>query len=198
MRGRYGPFGGFGAFGGAWDDMEREWFGRGPGGGHGPGRRVDRGDVRLLILSVLKDGPKHGYEIIREIEKRAQGAYVPSPGAVYPTLQMLEDMGYVRSELRQERRVYELTDEGRAYLAQNEESASQAWERFEGFPWRGMFPGFGTQEQRDLQAEMVEVARAMFGGGRIFRADAQTLGRVRDALRRARQEIDAAFSTKTL
>lgn len=197
MRGRYGPFGGFGIFGG-WDEVEREELRFRPGGGRAFGRRVDRGDVKLLILSVLKDGPKHGYEIIREIEKRAQGAYVPSAGAVYPTLQMLEDMGYVRSELRDERRVYALTEAGREYLAQNEDSANQAWERFEGFPWRGMFPGFGTQEQRDLQAEMVELARAMFAGGRVFRADAQTLIRVRDAIRRARQEVDAAFETKTL
>ncbi len=190
MRGRSGPFGGFG--GGAWGEAWEDWARSGPWGGRGPGRRVDRGDVKYLILSVLKDGPKHGYEIIREIERRAQGAYVPSPGTVYPTLQMLEDMGYVRSQERDERRVYEITDAGLKYLAENQQSASDAWEQFQGHPWRFDF-AFGTEEQRQLQGDLVDLARSLFQGGRIFRADEKTLARVREAVRAARQQIDAAF-----
>ncbi len=194
MPGRFGAFGPFGAFGAGAGGEWEEWIRSGPWGRHrGPGRRVDRGDVQFLILSVLADGPKHGYEIIREIESRVQGAYTPSPGTIYPTLQMLEDMGYVRSEVRAERRVYELTDAGRAYLDEQKEAASEAWEQFQGHPWRGVFPGLGTEEQRQLQAELMELARALFAGGRIFRADAQTLGKVREAVKAARQQVDAAF-----
>jgi DNA-binding PadR family transcriptional regulator len=148
--------------------------------------------VKYLILSVLEEGPKHGYEIIREVERRAQGAYVPSPGTVYPTLQMLEDMGLVRSVAREERRVYELTDAGRQYLSEHQEEARQAWTQFERQPW-GMFGGLGTEEQRQLQTELVELARALFAGGKVFRADAARLVKVRDALRAAREQVEAAF-----
>jgi len=194
MRGRFGPFGAFGAFGGAWDEAWEEWLRSGPWRGRGPGRRVDRGDVKYLILSVLKDGPKHGYEIIREIESRSQGAYTPSPGTIYPTLQMLEDIGYVRSQTRDERRVYELTESGRVYLEQNQGAASEAWQQFHGHHWRGIFHGLGGEEQRQLQTELMELARALFAGGRIFRADAKTLARVREAIQTARQQVDAAFA----
>ncbi len=190
MRARFGPFGPFGPVGEAWGEAWAD-FGR-PGPGGRWGRRVDRGDVKYLILSVLKDGPKHGYEIIREIERRAQGSYAPSPGTVYPTLQMLEDMGHVRSEVRDERRVYTLTDAGRAYLDEHQESASGAWERFRGPDWPG-FPGFGGEAQRELQREVVDLARALFARGRIFQADEKTLGKVREAIRTARQQVEAAF-----
>ncbi len=194
--GRHGPFNWWADFGGAFG----EWPGRGgpfrgPGGpfrGPGFGPRVDRGDVKYLILSVLEDGPKHGYEIIREVERRAQGAYAPSPGTVYPTLQMLEDMGLVRSLAREERRVYELTDEGRRYLAEHRDEARDAWARFEHQPW-SMFAGMSSDEGRQVQAELAELARTLFAQGRLFRADAARLARVRDALKAAREQIDAAF-----
>lgn len=193
MRGRFGAFEGFGPFGDpkAW----QEWFQSGPwmGGGRWAGRRVDRGDVKFLILSVLDDGPKHGYEVIREIEQRTQGAYVPSAGTVYPTLQMLEDVGHVRSELKDERRVYELTEAGRAYLKENGESTSQAWEQFQGRPWRGPFAGGFAAEQHELHEEIRGLMRAIFAEGRIYRADAKTAAQVREALRAARQQVDAAF-----
>ncbi len=192
--GRHGPFDWWADFGGAFG----EWPGRGgpfrgPGGPfRGPGPRVDRGDVKYLILSVLEDGPKHGYEIIREVERRAQGAYAPSPGTVYPTLQMLEDMGLVRSLAREERRVYELTDEGRKYLPEHRGEAQEAWARFEHQPW-AMFAGLTSEEGRQVQAELAELARSLFVQGRLFRADAARLGKIRDALKTAREQIDAAF-----
>ncbi len=180
-RGRFGRFGGFEGFG--------QW------GGNATGRRVDRGDVKLLILTVLRDGPKHGYEIMRAIEQRTESAYTPSAGTIYPTLQMLEDMGYVKAQEANERKVYEITDAGRVYLDENQGSARDAWAQFEGRPWRGIFgAGPGTDEQRQLREEMMELARSLFAGGRIFRANAATLIRVRDTLRTARQQIDAAFA----
>ncbi len=166
----------------------------GPWGG-GPGRRVDRGDVKFLILSALEDGPKHGYEIIREIEKRSQVAYSPSPGTVYPTLQMLDDLGQVRSQEVDGKRVYELTDAGRAYLAEHKSDAQQAWGQFREQPWSGMFHGFGNDEQRQLRGELFELARALFAGGRIFHADEKTVAKVREVIRNARQQIDAVFTT---
>src|SRR5262245_1413713 len=96
-RGRGFPFEAFGA----------EWReGWGPFGARGgPGPRVDRGDVKLLVLSVLRDGPRHGYEVMRAIEQRTGSAYSPSPGVIYPTLQLLDDLGHVRSTEGGERKV---------------------------------------------------------------------------------------------
>jgi len=84
------------------------------GPGHfGAGRRAGRGDIRAAILALLVEEPKHGYQIIREIADRSEGAWTPSPGSVYPTLQQLTDEGLVRSQEQDGKRVYELTDEGR-------------------------------------------------------------------------------------
>jgi len=190
QRGRFG--GRFGPFGG-WEEVWREWTQGSPWAG-GPGRRVDRGDVKFLILSALADGKKHGYEIIREIERRSEVSYAPSPGTVYPTLQMLEDLGQVRSQEVDGKRVYELTEAGRAYLAEHQDDARQAWGQFRHHPWGGMFPGFGNEDQRQLRGELIELARALFAGGRIFRADAKTVANVRDIIRNARQQVDAVFT----
>ncbi|GAA3308391.1 hypothetical protein GCM10020295_70300 [Streptomyces cinereospinus] len=84
-----GPGGGFGGFG------PGPWGGRGRGGPRG---RARRGDVRASILALLKDRPMHGYEMIQEIAERSGGAWKPSPGSVYPTLQLLEDEGLIASE----------------------------------------------------------------------------------------------------
>src|SRR5262245_44023429 len=85
------------------------------GPGHfGAGRRAGRGDIRAAILALLAEEPKHGYQIIREIADRSEGAWTPSPGSVYPTLQQLTDEGLVRSSETDGKRVYELTDQGRA------------------------------------------------------------------------------------
>ena len=100
----------------------REHFGRGGPffGGRGDpffggGRRAGRGDIRAAILALLAEEPMHGYQIIRELSERTGGAWTPSPGSVYPTLQQLEDEDLVREQKSESgRRVYALTDAGRA------------------------------------------------------------------------------------
>jgi DNA-binding PadR family transcriptional regulator len=98
-------------------------FGRGPfgRGGHGRGGRVfDQGNLKYVVLQLLAEKPRHGYEVIKAIEERFGGTYSPSPGTVYPTLAMLEDMGYAKVTLEEGgKKVYEITDEGRAHLAEN-------------------------------------------------------------------------------
>ncbi|QYG95169.1 helix-turn-helix transcriptional regulator [Iamia sp. SCSIO 61187] len=86
----------------------------GPGGSRGGNRRARRGDVRAAILALLTERPMHGYEIIGELEQRTEGAWRPSPGSVYPTLQMLEEEGLVTPDETEGRRRFALTDEGRA------------------------------------------------------------------------------------
>jgi len=90
----------------------------GPGGGRGrggPRGRARRGDVRASILALLKDRPMHGYEMIQEIAERTQNLWRPSPGSVYPTLQLLVDEGLtVATESEGSKKLFELTDDGRA------------------------------------------------------------------------------------
>jgi len=115
-----GPFGP-GPFGGG--------FG-GPGGPgmHRGGRRRGRGDVRTAILLLLAEEPRNGYQIMQELEQRSGGIWRPSPGSVYPALQLLADEGLVTSEARGGGNVFDLTDAGRAHLAEQHESATPPWE----------------------------------------------------------------------
>ncbi len=115
--GRHGAWhGGFGpGFGGP-------MFGRGP--------KVGRGDVRAAVLALLVEEPMHGYQIITELTDRSGGVWRPSPGSVYPTLQVLEDQGLVTADRSEGRRVFRLTDEGRAEAAAAEGPAP--WEDMAG------------------------------------------------------------------
>jgi DNA-binding PadR family transcriptional regulator len=104
-------FGGFGP--GPFGPPHGGPFGpRGRGGRHGG--RARRGDVRASLLALLKERPMHGYEMIREIAERSGGSWRPSPGSVYPTLQMLEEEGLISSQESGGKRLFELTEEGRA------------------------------------------------------------------------------------
>lgn len=121
-------------------------FGEGPGswggpphGGHGGpdgigGRhreRLERGLLRYIILDILKDGPRHGYEVIKQLEEKTGGQYAPSPGTLYPTLQYLDDLGLVRADQETERKTYHLTDAGRSELEGHAELVKHFWTRFD-------------------------------------------------------------------
>jgi DNA-binding PadR family transcriptional regulator len=94
-------------------------------GGHG-GPRVGKGDVRAAALLLLDERPLHGYQIIQLIAERSNGIWRPSAGSVYPALQLLEDEAFVRSEPEEGRRVYHLTDAGRAYVEERREELTAA------------------------------------------------------------------------
>ncbi len=114
--------------------------GRGGWGGWGGGRRGrDRkrmfsgGELRLVLLKLIVDQPRHGYELIKAIEDMTGGEYAPSPGVVYPTLTMLEDMGLIaEKKSKDSKKVFEATDEGRAHLDENPEEVDELIERLEG------------------------------------------------------------------
>ena len=111
--------------GGAGDDVRRGRGHHGPGGrggrgGGGRGRgRAQRGDVRTAILLLLHDQPMHGYQLMQAISDRTQGAWRPSPGAVYPTIDQLEDEGLATIHAEGGRRLVTLTSEGHAYVAEH-------------------------------------------------------------------------------
>ena len=87
------------------------------------GKMLADGDLRLIVLVLLEDGPRHGYDIIKALEERSSGVYSPSPGVVYPTLTYLEEAGYATASADGNKRVYSITDAGRAYLKDNREAA---------------------------------------------------------------------------
>lgn len=106
------------------------WGGMGPGFGR-RGRFFEFGEVRLAILSLLSEGPKHGYQLMKEMKERSGGMYRASAGSVYPTLQQLEDEGLITSERVDGRRVYSLTEAGRKELESDPESVRRIWDRAE-------------------------------------------------------------------
>jgi DNA-binding PadR family transcriptional regulator len=87
------------------------------------GTSFHKGDLKYVILDLLKDKPRHGYDIIRELEELSYGFYKPSPGVIYPTLQMLEEMGYASSTEQEGKRVYSITEEGLKFLANQSDIA---------------------------------------------------------------------------
>jgi DNA-binding PadR family transcriptional regulator len=108
----------FDRFGG--DDIFSDDMGRRHGGHRGGGRMLGHGDLKLLLLGLIEQQPRHGYELIRIIEEMFHGRYSPSPGAIYPTLTMLEEMGHAQAEAETGgRKLYSITDAGRAYLNEN-------------------------------------------------------------------------------
>jgi DNA-binding PadR family transcriptional regulator len=101
----------------------RGWDEDGPGFGRGGGRRrmFDGGELRLVLLKLIADKPRHGYDLIRAIEERTGGAYAPSPGIVYPTLTLLSEMGLIDEQLTEgARKQFAVTPEGSAHLAEHD------------------------------------------------------------------------------
>ena len=120
-QGRWGPFQfDFGDEGGNW------------GGRRGRGRRrvFGSGELRLVLLKLIADEPRHGYDLIRAIEELTGGEYAPSPGVVYPTLTLLQDMGFIEeSPVEGARKPFQVTDEGRAHLEEKSDEVEELMER---------------------------------------------------------------------
>ncbi|MFE6158206.1 PadR family transcriptional regulator [Streptomyces sp. NPDC056486] len=164
--GPFGPgFGGPGGPGGPW--------GGGRGGRGGPRGRARRGDVRASILALLKDRPMHGYEMIQEIAERSGGAWKPSPGSVYPTLQLLEDEGLISSASEGGKKLFSLTEAG---VTAADEGPDAPWEEAgRGVDWDtlneirqagfGLMEAFGqvwktgSKEQREKAVTVINDAR---------------------------------------
>ena len=102
---------------GHWHDRGE---GRGGFRGRGGGRIFDHGELRLVVLALMAERPRHGYEVIKAIEERVGGSYSPSPGVIYPTLTMLEELGHATVQEAGGKKLYAITEEGRAYLAANQ------------------------------------------------------------------------------
>ncbi len=156
-------------------------FGRGIRGE----RFFHRGGFKFLILDLLKDKPRYGYEIIRELEEKFHGFYAPSPGIVYPTLQWLEEMEYVTSSHQENKKIYTITDAGRKYLEDQKSVMDEVRSQ-----WRENWSRFSSEARDELQEvrrKMAELGRLM--AQRARNLNAENLRRVREILGKAYDEI---------
>lgn len=196
-RGRPHPHHGEGRADGRGGRGERGWRGiergiergeRGEGGRHS----ARRGEARYILLDVLRDGPKHGYEIIKAIEERSSGQYAPSPGTVYPTLQYLADQGHIRVSEEGERRAYELTDAGKAELAARADDIRAFWSRFAAEE----IAEASRHEVDFLQEALEDLHRTVWRGLReaIGRGDRDTLRGVRQLVEQCRSDVRILIS----
>ena len=154
---------------------------------HGPGdvgfgrrRRMRRGDVRAAILLLLGEEPRNGYQVMQELEQRSEGAWRPSPGSVYPALQLLADEGLVRSEAREGGNVFELTDAGRKHLDEHRERLGTPWEQ------AGADVPEGVRELGGVLGQVAIAARQVMQAGTVAQAKeaSQVLADARRALYR--------------
>lgn len=193
-----------------WDkhcwDRERSWAGRSWGwkadtdfgplffgiSGHRGhkrgGRMFEQGDLKLVILRLLEEKPRHGYEIIKSLEDSLHGWYTPSPGTIYPTLQLLEDQGLVRGVETDGRRIYHLTPEGERYLEQHKSVLDDIAERL-----RDAVHDVAGGAMGELHTAFASVARATYP--RVFKtgADHPALPRITQLLKQTAVDIEQAW-----
>jgi DNA-binding PadR family transcriptional regulator len=174
--------------------MNRGWRPSGAWGGwaaFGPfaGRRrfFESGEVRLAILSLLQEGPKHGYELIKQFEVRSGGLYRASAGTIYPTLQLLEDEGLVLAETVDGKKVYRITAEGEAELERESETVDQIWGRAERWEEWSQWMGPQAVAIAGPLAHLVKSAlRALHGA----EESPERQAKLREILDRARRELE--------
>jgi len=198
--------------------MARRWgfgpgFGFGPGGPGGPGPRMfGHGHLKYVLLDLLQERPKHGYELMKDLEQRTGGFYSPSAGAIYPTLQLLEDREWVTSQTADGKKVYTITDAGRAALKEHQERRGGPEPDAFGGPrhgphhghgpgHRGPFPGpWGREARPELHAlrrEAMEVVRLTRAAVLATGGDPERLARLRGIVEHARDELNAFLGQPT-
>lgn len=167
----------------------RGW-GRGPG--HGQRERFfERGAIRFVLLGLLKEGPMHGYEMIRRLEERSGGRYAPSPGVIYPTLQSLEDEGLVTVVSEGGKKVYTITDSGKAAVEQGPRPFGP--ER-----WRGGAEKWeGDLRLRVLRNDIADVVSLLRLGEQAVARSPELLPRLRSVLTDARSALSDLLYSET-
>ncbi|MBZ8135398.1 PadR family transcriptional regulator [Afifella sp. IM 167] len=183
-------------FGGEWGaEWAARWaegrLGRGHGGGHGRGGRgvLTAGDLRLVLLKLISDEPRHGYDLIRAIEELTGGNYTPSPGMIYPALSVLQDMSFI-DEMESEgtRRAFAVTDQGRAELAANEAEVAALFERLAGLANVG-----GDAHMRPVRRAMDNlraVLKGRFASGAMGKPMAHEIAEIIDEAARRIERLE--------
>jgi DNA-binding PadR family transcriptional regulator len=184
---RRGPFGDRGP---RFFAMRHGPFGpRGPFGPKGEGQRFfGRGDVKFALLELLQERPMHGYEMMKALEEKSGGFYSPSPGSIYPTLQMLEDRGLVSVQEVEGKKVYSITDSGRAMLAERQKN-DEGFTGPRGRHWHERGGHHAAPEMQALRSEAGELVRLFAIAGRVSIQDPERLARLRTIIEQTRKEL---------
>ncbi len=163
-----------------WGDQSR---------GHRSKRRrqqmFESGEVKFVILRLLREKPRHGYEIIKALEERFAGCYSPSPGTIYPTLQLLEDQGYVRAVETEGRKVYHITKEGEAFLDEHRDTIEDIFDRV-----KDTLHDFAGGAMADLNREFARLAATTYRRAWRKGPDHPSVRRVVEILKQAAAAIE--------
>lgn len=196
MRGHCGGHGaGRGGWGWGFDPGSGAWFwGTSGGRGRGPrrGRVFEQGDLKYVILRLLSEKPRHGYEIIKELEERFVGTYTPSAGTVYPTLSLLEDMGFASVTLEEGgKKVYAITPEGATYLEENRSAVEGIFERIQDFG-----SSFLSEATMEVNRAFGRLARATYTTVPWHSKDKSIVSEIKRVLDEAALKIEELGRTK--
>jgi DNA-binding PadR family transcriptional regulator len=167
------------------------WRGAWGGPGKGPRRRTqmfESGEIKFVILRLLKEKPRHGYEVIKALEEQMAGCYTPSAGTVYPTLQLLEDEGYVKAVDTAGKKVYHITPEGERYLEEHRDLLDQIVERV-----RETIRDFTGGGLGEVQGAFARLAGTTFRRAWRRGPDDPALKRVAEILKKAAEDIERAW-----
>jgi DNA-binding PadR family transcriptional regulator len=148
----------------------------------GPPPRADRGAVRYLVLDAIEKQPRHGYEIMAAIEERSGRTYRPSPGVIYPTLQLLEELGHARVEEHDGRKTYAITADGKRDLEEHRDEVTDFYERSGAGSW---------EEYAEELGDLIKHATRLF---RVFRRSARRGRLTPSAMKKIRATLDEALS----
>lgn len=150
----------------------RQWFGS--------------GDMKYVILRLIKDKPMHGYEVMKALEDKTRGCYTPSPGTVYPTLQWLDDEGLVQSEDRDGKKVYSITDAGREFLEENKSSVEEIFDRID-----EMIDRFVGDPMPDVNRAVGKLVGQVYRTSWRLREDVEKRQRIAEVLDDALKALEA-------
>jgi DNA-binding PadR family transcriptional regulator len=182
---------GFGGLGGPFGPGWRgPWTGA-PRGSRRRGQMFESGEIKFVILRLLKEKPRHGYEVIKAIEEKMHGCYTPSAGTVYPTLQLLEDEGYVKAADTDGKKVYHITPEGERYLEEHRDFLDDVISRIRETV-RDFTGGVG-----EVQGAFAHLASVTFKRAWRVGPEDPALKRVTEILRKAAEDIETAWQPRT-
>lgn len=158
-----------------------------PGGPRGRRRQMfESGEMKYIILRLIKEKPRHGYEIIKALEERMSGCYTPSAGTVYPTLQLLEDQGFVRAVEEEGKKVYHITPEGEKFLEEHRSTVDDILDRV-----KDAVRGFAGGSMAELNAVFGQLARDTFRKAWRAGPDDERTKKIVEILKRAAGEVEA-------
>jgi len=168
-----------------------DWgMGRRRGRGRGRHRRgrqwFGSGDMKYVILKLIKEKPMHGYEVMKALEDKTRGCYTPSPGTVYPTLQWLEDEGLVQSEDREGKKVYSITDAGSEFLEENKSSVEDIFDRID-----EMIDRFVGDPMPDVNRAIGKLVAQVYRSSWQLHGDVEKRKRIAEVLEEALRDLEA-------